>query len=695
MWQKTLLTLLIASPFALAAPSSSKVESYLAKLKQQFELEFEQKERERLQQRQNFLQLERLLSRAEKENKVTDNLLAMAEKLHSEDYPLKEESAWLLLKAKLTQHPSPQKMAELINDFTQKYPETAKRQKLNQYLFSAYYQNQQFNELIHYADTTPATTVDNQCVVFSAKYQLLAEQAQLNPAVEQNSTNLSPELKALTEQFEQFWINDNGGDNGKLPSACNGIEGYWRDLGLKTGDKVKSKAVKLFQQQAKDALSNLTLNSSSPELKTWLSNLSQLLSQASYLPDFVKNAPLDPWNKMAVVESFQPFLKTLPEQTANLDFSIYQQWAEQWQLSEQEQKAWKIAFLQRFFDNQDPVFILWRDEQIKQLKEDNLTERRLRTAIWQQTDLKEWLGILSEDALNKAEWRYWQAKSDPTHQKKLFESLAKERGFYPMLAAHQLHQPYTFTVPSVKSLSEQQKHTFSLQLERVKELRALQRFDSARLVWVELLQGVDFDTKLALADYAVKQEWHDLAVEATIKAKAWDYIQLRLPNAYSQWFDLNLQNKPISKSFAMAIARQESAWNFQARSHANAIGLMQLLDSTAKITAEHSGLVYRGERDLLDPFTNIMLGTAHLAQLNEKYPNNRVLISAAYNAGARRVERWLARANGRLAIDEFIASIPFYETRGYVQNVLAYDVYYQMLYGNKHALFSQEELKLY
>ena len=79
-------------------------------------------------------------------------------------------------------------------------------------------------------------------------------------------------------------------------------------------------------------------------------------------------------------------------------------------------------------------------------------------------------------------------------------------------------------------------------------------------------------------------------------------------------------------------------------------------------------------------------------ELNAKYPNNRILIASAYNAGASRVEKWLARANGKLAMDEFIASIPFFETRGYVQNVLTYDFYYQNL-QNKEKLqtFSKEE----
>ena len=84
-------------------------------------------------------------------------------------------------------------------------------------------------------------------------------------------------------------------------------------------------------------------------------------------------------------------------------------------------------------------------------------------------------------------------------------------------------------------------------------------------------------------------------MDGSIIAKAWDYIGLRLPNAYSQYFDIALSNVSLSetepqaivdnrvtKTFAMAIARQESAWNPMAQSSANARGLMQLLPSTAQ-----------------------------------------------------------------------------------------------------------------
>lgn len=141
----------------------------------------------------------------------------------------------------------------------------------------------------------------------------------------------------------------------------------------------------------------------------------------------------------------------------------------------------------------------------------------------------------------------------------------------------------------------------------------------------------------------------------------------------------------------MAIARQESAFRPNVSSSANARGLMQLLPSTAKLTAQKAKLPYKNEAQLFDPFDNIMLGTAHLQELYDKFGDNRILIAAAYNAGSHRVSQWLAKSQGKLTMAEFVSSIPFFETRGYVQNVLAYDVYYQILQQKPQQLFSKQE----
>ena len=279
----------------------------------------------------------------------------------------------------------------------------------------------------------------------------------------------------------------------------------------------------------------------------------------------------------------------------------------------------------------------------------------------------------------------------------------KPRGFYPILAAAELGKTYQPEMHSLKPLKAENKtptaaenksrieQQYRTALQRINELRYFNDSQNMVTEWAALLGNASFEQKLRLAEYAENQQWYDLQVEATIQAKAWSFIRLRLPDAYQDWFALHLKDKKIDRTFAMAIARQESAWRPYVTSSANARGLMQLLPSTARVTAKNNGLPYRNESELFDPFVNIMLGTAHLQELYDKYGNNRILIAAAYNAGAHRVEQWLKKADGKLTMAEFVASIPFLETRGYVQNVLSYDVYYQILQGKPQQLFSQEE----
>ena len=442
----------------------------------------------------------------------------------------------------------------------------------------------------------------------------------------------------------------------------------------------------LEEQQTSATLDNAKENNRVQKEQNQVENPKQLA-------EIIKNSNPSTLDKSVLIDAFPRYLKTLSEQIENPNFELYQQWAETWQLSEDEIKQWKTAFLNRFFDNENADFQKWRDEQIQQLKTDNLTERRLRMAIWQKTDLSPWLNSLTTEGKAKQEWRYWEAKQDISKNIEKLTALSKERGFYPMLAAAQLKQAYKVDFPVAPSFTVEEQLPFEQVFAMIRELRELGRNGLAKQRWRILLDNADFTTQLKLAEYAENQQWFELAVDASIVAKAWDYLSLRLPNAYSEYFNSALQNLNISKTFAMAIARQESAWNPMAQSSANARGLMQLLPSTAKLTAENNQLPYQGEQDLFKPLNNILLGTAHLNELNGKYPNNRILIAAAYNAGANRVEKWLSRANGKLALDEFVASIPFYETRGYVQNVVTYDFYYQILQNKENPqIFSQEEL---
>ena len=114
------------------------------------------------------------------------------------------------------------------------------------------------------------------------------------------------------------------------------------------------------------------------------------------------------------------------------------------------------------------------------------------------------------------------------------------------------------------------------------------------------------------------------------------------------------------------------------RSHAGALGLMQVMPATARETARRYNIPLRSNNQVLNPETNIMLGTAYLNQMMNQFHGNRILATAAYNAGPSRVQRWLENAE-YLPYDIWIETIPFDETRQYVQNVLTYSV----IYGQK------------
>ncbi|MEL7492068.1 MAG: transglycosylase SLT domain-containing protein [Pseudomonadota bacterium] len=124
----------------------------------------------------------------------------------------------------------------------------------------------------------------------------------------------------------------------------------------------------------------------------------------------------------------------------------------------------------------------------------------------------------------------------------------------------------------------------------------------------------------------------------------------------------------------LGLSRQESEFNPRAYSRAGARGLMQLIPSTAQLTARKEGLRYSRSALLDDPIYNMTIGSAHLSHLFEKYNGSYVMTFAAYNAGPHRVTQWVESYGDPRSADidpiDWAESIPFTETRNYVQRVL-------------------------
>ncbi|TCJ98691.1 soluble lytic murein transglycosylase [Volucribacter psittacicida] len=598
------------------------------------------------------------------------------------NYPLYPYAQFQLLNAKAQQNQF--NVAE-IAQFNQQYPDLPNYfvSTLTTNWFNTQFNQQHWQAIVDNQERL-TDSVANRCLLMQAEINLTSkETALLSTAQQQN--------------IQQLWLT---GQN--LPTNCASLVALWQQQTPLSTALITQRAILAFQQKNTALLNQLV--ALAPE-NTWLKDIQQLLQRPQRLPDFAEKAENNADNQAIILAIFPTFIRQLGEDQWTISenpFAPYQVWADKFALTEPQVKQWKSQFLWQIFDSDIALLQQWRDQQILQLKEDRQTERRIRLAIRQQQDLSPWLAVLSDNAKQSQEWRYWQAYTLQKQGKKqqseqILKALSQQRGFYPMLAAQELGIVYHPNMAQIRSQVRQQTNlnAFQTALQRIQSLYQLGQQANQQQInreWWALLSSADKSQKLLLSEYANQQQWFDLAVEATIQAKAWDYLALRLPNAYLNWFDLQLKNNPkIDRTFAMAIARQESAWKSYAQSSANAQGLMQLLPTTAQATAKKYQLPYWQQAQLFDPFYNIMLGTAHLQELAERYGENRILIAAAYNAGSSRVDNWLARSQGKLTMAEFIATIPFYETRGYVQNVLTYDYYYQILQQKPLIKFSKTE----
>lgn len=285
-----------------------------------------------------------------------------------------------------------------------------------------------------------------------------------------------------------------------------------------------------------------------------------------------------------------------------------------------------------------------------------------------------------EHERDAASWHYWQARALEQTGKKakattLYTQIAPQATFYGFLAADRLGQAYTsLKTPPV----DRSQRVAGLQkvaaIQRAFEWFALGNREQGRKEWFRALKQMDKEGALAAADLAIRRNDHNLAIWTVARAKEWNETHLRFPMAHTDLVMAQARNQGIQPAWIMGVIRRESAFDATVESSAKALGLMQLIPPTAKAVGSKLGLNLQGRDDILQPATNIQLGSAYLREMLGKFSGNYAQATAAYNAGPGRPPQWAPQQ--LINADQWIESIPFTETREYVQAVMGYTTIY-------------------
>jgi soluble lytic murein transglycosylase len=298
----------------------------------------------------------------------------------------------------------------------------------------------------------------------------------------------------------------------------------------------------------------------------------------------------------------------------------------------------------------------------------------LRQGQWKRllTDISS----MPESERSSEEWRYWHAIGEIESGQSLtaiadLESLRLERSFYGFLAADKLGSAYALG-HAVLTADETRLKALELRPEviRARELFYVGQDSRGRSEWDTIIGDLSDEDKVQAAILADRWGWHSRAISTAASLGEYDDLAIRYPLPYKETFEAFSLLASISSTWAYGIARSESLFMRDVRSSAGAIGLMQLMPSTGRIVAKGIKLPYSGLATLVDPESNIRLGTTYLGQMAERYGGNYVIATAAYNAGPKRVDRWLPE-DGTIDARIWIENIPFNETRQYVKRVLA------------------------
>ena len=298
---------------------------------------------------------------------------------------------------------------------------------------------------------------------------------------------------------------------------------------------------------------------------------------------------------------------------------------------------------------------------------------------------EDWIGLIRSirsmppRLADEAEWVYWLARAydeagKESKARELFARLSERGSYYGFLAADRVGKSYAIRQQSVTGkarVDEDRLLAGNPNLLRARELFFVGRRDDARREWFQGLRKLDQQQIRQAASIAAGWKWYDNAIKTVAKTPHRTDYNLRFPMPFREQVLANAREQGLDLSIVYGLMRRESLFDPLAKSRVGALGLMQLMPATARRVASKLGWKKPKADDILVVDNNIRLGTSYFRSVLDRFDANIPLAAAAYNAGPRNVQKWLPE-DEPLAADLWVETVPFKETRNYIQAVLAY-----------------------
>jgi soluble lytic murein transglycosylase len=374
-----------------------------------------------------------------------------------------------------------------------------------------------------------------------------------------------------------------------------------------------------------------------------------------------------------------------------------------------ERARYNLGDIYESFGNKDEAIEFYRKaialSATTQVREDarwRLAWLYYRSGDWQGafTEFAE-LAAQPRESGPHAAARYWQARTaeklgDEDAAKNLYTELVKfgEESYYQVLAARALQRmgvspESAKPPPSAFATTGEPEPPLSpevrFHLRRGRELAAIGLHKLAVVELDEIQLAAKTQPRLRpllMREYfQVHAYARSLAIANQLPGSNGERNLYRFPLAFWNMIQPQAEQRGLDPYLVLALIRQESLFDATARSPAAALGLMQLLPSTASRVARQIGMPAPAAESLFEPSLNVTLGTQYLKDLLQRYSNNWFKAIAAYNAGEAAVDRW-EREIATDDIEEFVERIPYVETRGYVKLVMRNHRVYKSLYDN-------------